>query len=743
MYLKRLELNGFKSFAKRTVLKFQTPITAVVGPNGSGKSNVAEAIQWVLGEQSLKSLRGKKGEDFIFTGSPTSSRLGRASAAIVFDNRGEKFGDINFKEVIIERRVYRDGVNEYFLNGSKVRLKDIIEILARVGLGTSRHHIISQGEADRILYASAAEKREMIEDALGIRIFQLKRKEAERKLEQTEENTKQVSSLRREIQPHLKFLGLQADKIKKAEEIRQELEKKLRDYLRRENSCLLAQAEEINLKKEIPQKNLFKKEKEIKILKEKIKKEEAFGVNSQQEENNKLLKIKSEMEKAREEIRRREREMGRLEGIIEFKKNQKTEKESSAIPAEEIKDFFEKLKNKLTETLSSDNPGKIKESIKEILRIIGSFFDKFSSAKKDFSDLKELEEKMAKIGKDLFSFKKDEEERQKLFNQTSSEIQDSFKNLREMEREIYRLESESSRIKDDWRGFDLAEEKLRLRQSEFEKEKKEAEILFGKIDLEKNAEFEEDFSDVLREKLKREIERMKIRSEEAGGMDFSVLKEFEETKKRDEFLAKELKDLEDSGQNLKKIIKDLEIKLEEDFKIGIEKINKEFQKHFETMFGGGRAGLKLIKLQRLRKEDDLKISPETIPNEDAEMGVEISIDLPRKRVKSLEMLSGGERALSSIALLFALSAVNPPPFLVLDETDAALDEANSRRYAAMLKELSQNTQLVVITHNRETMRSAGVLYGVTMGRDSISCLLSIQLEKAEKISLESYSNAVK
>ena len=217
MYLKRLELNGFKSFAKRTVLKFQTSITAVVGPNGSGKSNVAEAIQWVLGEQSLKSLRGKKGEDLIFAGSQISSRLGRASAAIVFDNRGKKFGEINFKEVIIERRVYRDGANEYFLNDSKVRLKDIIEILAGVGLGTSRHHIISQGESDRILYASAAERREMIEDALGIRIFQLKRKEAERKLEQTEENMEQVSSLRREIQPHLKFLGLQADKIKKAE----------------------------------------------------------------------------------------------------------------------------------------------------------------------------------------------------------------------------------------------------------------------------------------------------------------------------------------------------------------------------------------------------------------------------------------------------------------------------------------------------------------------------------------------
>ncbi|MEK7121988.1 MAG: AAA family ATPase, partial [Patescibacteria group bacterium] len=664
MYLKRLELNGFKSFAKKTVLKFQTPITAVVGPNGSGKSNVAEALQWVLGEQSLKSLRGKKGEDFIFSGSQTSSRLSRASVILVFDNRGKKFGDIDFQEVIIERRVYRDGANEYLLNGSQVRLKDIIEILAKVGLGASRHHIISQGESDRILYASPQERKEMIEDALGIRIFQLKRKEAERKLEQTEENMKQASSLRREIQPHLKFLTVQAEKIKKAEEIRQELEKKMRDYLERENSYLLAQAKKLDFEKEIPRKNLLEKEKEIKILREKIKTEERRGENGRPEENSELLKIKSDIEKSREKISQLEREMGRLEGMIELKKEKETEKESPAVPSEEIKLFLEKLKDKLTETLAADNPEKIKEFIKETLRIIDSFSGKFSSFKKDFSDLKELEEKMAKIEKNLSHSKKEEEKHQKLFNQTSSEIQDSFKNLREMEREIYRLESESSRIKDDLRGFELAEEKLRLRKDEFEKEKKEAEILFGKFSFNESLESKNDFDDTLREKLKKEIERMKIRTEEAGGMDSSVLKEFEETKKRDEFLTKELKDLEDSGQNLKKIIKDLEIKLEEDFQTGVEKINKEFQKHFETMFGGGRAGLKLIKPQRLKKENDLEIALETeSQNEDTETGVEISINLPRKRIKSLEMLSGGERALSSIALLFALSAVNPPPFL--------------------------------------------------------------------------------
>jgi len=191
MRLKRLELSGFKSFAKSTVLEFPNPISAVVGPNGSGKSNVADAIRWVLGEQSIKTLRGKKGEDLIYSGSFEQARLSKASVELVFDNIKREF-PLEFDEVSIGRRVYRDGANEYLLNNSNVRLKDIIELLAKVGFGSSQHHIIGQGEADRVLYASPKERREMIEDALGLKIFQIKRIESERKLGRTKDNIKQV-----------------------------------------------------------------------------------------------------------------------------------------------------------------------------------------------------------------------------------------------------------------------------------------------------------------------------------------------------------------------------------------------------------------------------------------------------------------------------------------------------------------------------------------------------------------------
>ena len=142
MYLKSIELSGFKSFAKKSELIFNSPISAIVGPNGSGKSNVAEAFRFVLGEQSIKSLRGKKGEDLIFNGAGGESRANRGSVKVVFDNPEKTFG-IDFPEVTIERVVNRDGINDYFINGSAVRLKDVIELLLKAHIGSSGHHIIS------------------------------------------------------------------------------------------------------------------------------------------------------------------------------------------------------------------------------------------------------------------------------------------------------------------------------------------------------------------------------------------------------------------------------------------------------------------------------------------------------------------------------------------------------------------------------------------------------------------------
>ena len=243
MLLKRLEISGFKSFAKPTILEFPTKIVAIVGPNGSGKSNIADAIRWVLGEQSMKHLRGKKGEDLIFggggegAGGQRLARLAKASVTLIFDNppTGEagknKIFPVEFNEVALSRKVYRDGVNDYVLNDSQVRLKDIIELLSKVGLGASQHHIIAQGDADRILYASSKERKSMVEEALGLKIFELKKNEAQRKLDATDGNIKQVESLRRELAPHLKYLASQAEKMKNAALLKTNLNELEKEFL--------------------------------------------------------------------------------------------------------------------------------------------------------------------------------------------------------------------------------------------------------------------------------------------------------------------------------------------------------------------------------------------------------------------------------------------------------------------------------------------------------------------------------
>lgn len=252
------------------------------------------------------------------------------------------------------------------------------------------------------------------------------------------------------------------------------------------------------------------------------------------------------------------------------------------------------------------------------------------------------------------------------------------------------------------------------------------------------------------ETRRHQIEKLKIRLEDAGaGGGAEVMKEYKETEERDAFLARELNDLDKAKKELEQLIVDLNVRIDVEFKNGILKINTEFQKYFSLMFGGGRAELTVVKELHRRKKSDMDglndalvgempdgastIGDGDEDKEEGPEGLDVNVSLPRKKVKGLMMLSGGERALTSIALLFAISQVNPPPFIILDETDAALDEANSKKYSDMIENLSKQSQLILITHNRETMSRAGVLYGVTMGADGASRLLSIAFEEAVRV----------
>jgi chromosome segregation protein len=220
--LKRLELNGFKSFANKTVLEFPHGITAIVGPNGSGKSNVIDAIRWLLGERDAKSLRGAKSEDLIFAGTPKRPRVGRAEASLHFEN-SQKFFPVEFGEVSVMREVTRDGESRYFLNKSEVRLKDIVDFFAGARLGSRGITVITQGNSDMFIRATPTERREMIEEVLGLKEYQLKKHEAERRLKSSEINLDKTAALIEEILPHLRSLKRQTGRFEKRDEYQSEL----------------------------------------------------------------------------------------------------------------------------------------------------------------------------------------------------------------------------------------------------------------------------------------------------------------------------------------------------------------------------------------------------------------------------------------------------------------------------------------------------------------------------------------
>ena len=729
MYLKRLELSGFKSFAKPTVLHFPSNVTAIVGPNGSGKSNCAEAMRWVLGEQSMKMLRSKKSEDLIFAGSATQPRLSKASVTFVFDNSSRQF-QIEFDEVAIGRRLYRDGANEYVLNGSVVRLKDIAELLAGVGIGQSQHNIISQGDSDRILYVSASERKEMIEEALGLKVYHLKYQEADRKLRRTEENIRQVEALRKEIQPHLKFLKNQADKFEHASEIKRELEEKYKIYLNNESAFLKTEEELVNAKRLIPQA-------ELKVIED--KQVELKGtLELKSAKKNKLVVL--ELENAKKELillrdqrSRLEREMGKLEGLLEAEKTRQVADEEETVPREEVEQFLGEIEEMLSSILEESFIDQVYSYANEAIGRITSFVTGLGEVSEHREDLKRLGELNREKERASEALSKIYAEEQLLFRkekELGADAYESERTLRELERELYECEVAVNKSKDALRSIEIDEARLRLRKEELEREKEEAKHYFGHLQIKAEGEI---FSSEDRTRLLKEIDRLKFRFEESGGVDPGVLKEYKDIEERDNFFAREISDLKKASDDLRGLSADLLEKLEEDFGRGIQKINKEFNSFFGAMFSGGRAGIEILRPKKsaYKNQDELNEESDAYHHEiKEEEGIDIKIVLPKKKIKGLEMLSGGERALTSIALLFALSSVNPPPFMVLDEIDAALDEANSRRYGEMLKNLADDTQLIIITHNRESMKQASILYGVTMGSDGISKLLSLKLEEA-------------
>ncbi|NLC30885.1 MAG: AAA family ATPase [Candidatus Moranbacteria bacterium] len=771
MYLKKLEIVGFKSFANKTVVDFMPEdfleevkagsvdnetgkkklgITAIVGPNGSGKSNIADSIRWVMGEQSMKNLRGKKSEDVIFAGSGVKGKLNYASVSLHLDNSDKKI-PLDFSEVIIRRKIYRSGESEYLINGAKVRLSDITDLLAKAGVGKDSYSVVNQGMSDAILNASIVERKAILEDAAGVKQYQIKKERALRKLESTAKNLLQVGTLLGEIEPHLKILKRQAEKAQKGAEIRIKLRELQEKYF-----SFLWHSFQIEREKSLQEKDTLGQE--MMLLQREVDKLADFVKNESQKmrHNKKQDDLKFERDKIYRTVNVNEREVMMTEGKMEILRDRiRQQTIIQAIPVdkkyiqEELDKIYQSqrdLNRKIKEIKTLEELTALKVWVAEIEEKIASLKENIDKGEVKGQKTKEQTEIEIHGQKELELMRKKIEEMKK-------ELQDSRGQIEAINKEIREETEKDNRAREE---FFRAEEKLREQQRKLDLIKdryNESKVSLARVEVREedlitdakndlNADIRNlkfDGEAINRHETEQKINRLKMQVEQAGGIDPLIVEEYEETSRRYETLQQESKDLENAITSLLEVAKEMDKKIDKVFAEAFNRINEEFAKYFEIIFGGGKASLVKIKRKKVARsvenekeagegEDKLETEIEELEEEKEEVGIDINACPPGKKISSLAMLSGGERSLTSLALLFAIISYNPPPFSILDEVEAALDEANSRRFSKILKKLSNRTQFVAITHNRETMRQASYLYGATMGEDGISKLLSIKLD---------------
>ncbi|MCD4694508.1 chromosome segregation protein SMC [bacterium] len=870
MFLEKLEIQGFKSFANKNKLAFpgfvkedKRGITGIVGPNGAGKSNISDSIRWVLGEQSMKSLRAKQGEDVIFSGTKSKGKSNFAEVSLFLNNQDEKHGGVGrqapipYSELILTRRVYRSGENEYLVNNNKTKLSEIQMLLAKANFGQNTYSVIGQGMVENFLKVSPRERKDFFDEATGIKEFQIKRDSSLNKLIGSYKNLQQAEILTNEIEPRLNSLTRQVNKLQKKDNLEKELKNLQLRFFKYKwhklNTFFLEFNEsfsEIETKKEGKEKKLVELNEEFKKIQEgkgvseefnhwskiisglqeerekiirkivtidaqqKLKLENSgnFDISWLKDRSNKILEETEKQEKEREEeLNKTREEKGKLNKIEEEIKKTLSEskelndklmnsfsKSSSKNSGEEVQINL-KLKtiNKnLSDVNSLESIEEIKKVLeeinKQILEIIELTEDKDEEKEKEQIIIKEKINKLSQKINELNNKKNESNVKINTLNQRINFITDQINKLKEEKRDINKKIEKYSQSNKDFNNNDVQDKKIleedlkdinekitnnrgklnNLGKIENEKKEKlnnaqkrsqelqeeinnlnnrlnntriEATKYETKLeDLE--IEIRNELSDYLKEikttplqgaidskKTRVEIEKIKNQLSQIGGIDSETEKEYIQTKEKYTFLTEQIDDLKKAVKSLEGVIRELDVSIKEKFNKEFKTIHRNFEKYFKVLFNGGEAKITSIAYEEETDEEDEGSNMTTIKNLSKSSatgieGIDIQVHPPGKKITSISMLSGGEKALTAIALICAIIKANPSPFVVLDEVDAALDEANSERFAQILNDLSYNTQFIVITHNRASMHKADILYGVTMKNNGVSNLVSIKIE---------------
>ena len=923
MFLKSLEIFGFKSFPDRVKVEFAEGITALLGPNGCGKSNVIDAIKWTLGEASSKALRAEKMEDVIFNGTENRRQMNVAEVCLTIDNEA---GLLNFDscEIAIKRRLYRSGESEYFINNQPVRLKDIKEMFWDTGVGKVAYSVMEQGKIDQILSSKPEERKYLFEEAAGITKFKIKRLEAERRLEKTEQNMKMLGASMSEVKKQYDTLKVQAEKATKYRQLKDALfETEIDIQLLKLKSCVddialkkndeaTIKEEASNIQKEIQEldSNLNENLGEVNSMQEEFSNRQKellkLDVERREKENQLQLYVKMDSQlseklnltiaritSCNERLINTQEEIDEMKGsVISLNKKYNNIEENIAkmeeninlsqdklssnndkiknnrekiamlevdassfssslkqITEDIVKELDEKLKLQGVSVEQKNNEAKLftslierlkriaqdslaslnsldeassKESMEKVLKKgIMSFnevYELTNQMKEDFETFKQhselfiddflspegiitkkrnIDEQITKTHKMIEDVKLEIEKIENENNTLAIEIEESKKTLEalridkekklieiqgvqsqikllekqersEMER-LQELESEKSSHEAKQqqnteeklelegeinsivhKGEGLAEELLdlqkviesknsyllgnRKRLEEYNSKKMAVLTKLEKLqmDIVSLESYIRNIKDTFRETHSRQImefeERMynikmsaselreksnKLKSEisDMGHVNFMAIEEFKEVKERHEFLTAQIQDLEKAQKDLSRITEEIRAESTQLFVDTYNKIKKNFHNMFRRLFGGGRAEVRL-----------------TDPNNVLDSGIDIFAQPPGKRLENIGLLSGGEKSMTAVSLLFATYMVKPSPFCLLDEIDAALDEQNVMRFINTLKEFANVSQYIVITHNKKTVVGANAMLGVTMEESGVSKLIAIKLD---------------
>ncbi len=796
MEFKKIQLNGFKSFADKTNFLIEDGLTGIVGPNGCGKSNIVESLRWVMGETSAKSMRGSGMEDVIFSGTSNKSSKNIAEVSITVENKNNE-GPIQFREldeVNIRRKIEKDKGSKFYINDKEVRARDAQMFFADLSTGAHSPSMISQGRIGALVTAKPTDRRAILEEAAGISGLHVRRHEAELRLSAAENNLKRADELRRQQEKQLANLQKQAEEATKYKNISDEIKK---------IEAGLYYLKLLEIDKEIAVENEINTEAEG----------EVSGFNNKISEIESL--IKSELDKVTplrekniENLSKIQRLNLELQGLDEENIRIQTEIENTKKTLQTFDDDINREKGIVID--ANSNEKRLKEEKNELIEIDSKYYETEKISNEDLDNAKnKLKTEIDKV-KDLINSKKSQEAIVVLDNckLVIEEYADTYSKNQNIKKESIKRNERVSVIDkeiESWKNLlsnsekmvnELTERKNKLssqlntldNQPKLQAEKK-GQITEGlRISNQEKKENDsiinstDDKIESLRSQLNQiQEESIQIRERKASsGATIEGLKKRksdmvdrinselnlteENILENSNLFGKEelpdavnQEDLLDKKKQEREKLGSVNLKADEEtnkYEIEIKKMEQDrsdlvtaimkLKESINELNQKGRERLieAFEKVNRKFNEVYTKLFSggnaklELVDSEDPlEAGLEMLVSPPGKRLQSITLLSGGEQALTALSLVFAVFLTNPSPICVLDEVDAPLDDANVTRFCSLLEELTKitDTKFIIVTHHALTMSRMNRLYGVTMPEKGISQLVAVDLQKAESM----------